>query len=109
MITLNHNIIFSKIDSPLDVPHASECESSDDHDLMTEHATLSTNSEHSKEDFVNPCTGGSSSRPGNADSDPLFHDHQARMGCGARDCQLQLQPGLSDDQKLAYCYISVPK
>ena len=40
MITLNHNIIFSKIDSPLDVPHASESESSDDHDLMTDHTTL---------------------------------------------------------------------
>ena len=27
-------------------------------------------------------------------------DHQARIGCGARDCQLLLQLGLSDDQKL---------
>ena len=55
MITLNHNIIFSKIDSPLQVPHVSESESSDEQDLMTDHATLSTSSEvseHGNEDFV---------------------------------------------------------
>ena len=56
MITLNHNIIFSKI---VQIPHVSESESSDEQGLMTDHATLSASSkvsEHSNEDFVNQFT-----------------------------------------------------
>ena len=55
MTTLNHSIIFSKINTPLQVPHVSESESSDEQDLMTDHATLSTISEvseHGNKDFV---------------------------------------------------------
>ena len=43
--TLNH---FSKIDSPLEVPYVSESESLDEHNLITDHATLSTNSKVSE-------------------------------------------------------------
>ena len=59
---------------------------------MTDQTTLSTNSEvseHGNEDFVNPSNGGTSygvSGPDKADSYAMCLDHQARMGCGARDC-----------------------
>ena len=52
------------------------------------------------EDFINSSKGVRY-----ADSDTMCQDHKAKIGCEARDFQLVLQPGSSDDQKLGIILI----